>query len=241
MGAGPSCLPWGTSSHLGRGWEGARVCQGDEKLGVRDPVCSLLQRRLPGVGWDGMGCLSCSIPFPAGSSQAQLREDRAGQIHPWRKAGGGERPQPRQALCSAPSNGTRPPLSGSCIPRAQHPKCRRGAGLARCSWLPGLRSVPLARWHSPWSRRASRISPPCWVWRRQRNAIALVTCRSPLSPMSLSGHTGGDRSIPSCAMWCRGHLAAPSPSDEYLGCSCRSFLTGAVGKVGSGGEEGNHD
>lgn len=91
-------LPGGTSSHLGRGWEGARVCQGDEKLGVRDPACSLLQRCLPGVGWDGMGCPSCSIPFPAGSSQAQLREDRAGQIHPWRKAGGGEWPQPRQAL-----------------------------------------------------------------------------------------------------------------------------------------------
>lgn len=103
--------PRGTSSQLGRGWEGAGGHGGDEKLGVRDPACSLLQHHLPGIRWDRMGCPSCSIPFPAGRSWAQLREDGAGWIHPWGKAGSSEqlqmppaRPQPQhhRASCLPP-------------------------------------------------------------------------------------------------------------------------------------------
>lgn len=42
------------------------------------------------LGRDRIGCPSCSIPFPAGSSWAQLQEDGAGWIHPWGKTGSSE-------------------------------------------------------------------------------------------------------------------------------------------------------
>lgn len=118
--------------------------------------------------------------------------------------------------------------------RPQHPKYRRGAGLAGCSWIPGLCSIPLTGWHDTWSRRAFGVSPPCQVQQRQSNAVALVTRWSPLSPVSLSGHPREEHSIPSSAMWCKDRLEAPPSSEEHLGCSFCSFLAGGEGEDGRG-------
>lgn len=51
----------------------------------------------------------------------------------------------------------------------------------------------------------------------------------PTVPCVTSGHLKGDHSIPFSAIKHKDPLAAPSPSDEYLGCSCHSFLAGGVG------------
>lgn len=61
-----------------------------------------------------------------------------------------------------------------------------------------------------------------------------------VNTVSLSGHLRAGGSIPSSALQCKGQPAALSPSDEYLGGSCRSFLAGGMRGDGNGGEEGNH-
>lgn len=106
-------------------------------------------------------------------------------------------------------------------PSAQHPKCRRGVGLACRSRTPGSRSIPLSCWHGPGSSRASWISAPCPTWRRQSKAIALETCWSLLSPVSLAG-----QQHPLLCLAVQVSPGSTARSDEHLGGSCRSFRGG---------------
>lgn len=153
--------PRSTSSPLGRGWDGVGGCQGNEKLGMWDPTCSLLQQCLPEMGWDGVGqdgmglggmgwdgVLSCSIVFPAGSSQAWLWEDGAGWIHPWGKAGSSEQLwmsplrlqlQPYQAPCVPPSNGARHSLWG---PASSTPQIQERSRVSRLFLDPWVMQHP---------------------------------------------------------------------------------------------------
>lgn len=160
--------PRSTSSPLGRGWDGVGGCQGNEKLRMWDPTCSLLQQCLLEMGWDGMGrdrkgwdwvgwdgVLSCSIVFPAGSSQAWLWEDGAGWINPWGKAGSSEQLwvsplrlqlQPYQARCVPPSNGARPSLWG---PASSAPQIQERSRVSRLFLDPWVTQHPphWLAWH----------------------------------------------------------------------------------------------
>jgi len=251
--AGPSR---GTSSPLGRGWEVAGGAGGDQKLGLQDAVCSLLQCRLPATGWDGMGwdgvgwdrVPQLQHPF---SCRQLMGPAAGGQGWPDPSLGNGwiERVT-TGATCTTPAATSPCPSCASRMPPAMEPDpLYRGAAcpdpstpnaggegvgtLFPDAWVT---QRPPARWPGTWSRRASGVSPPCQVWWRRSNGIALVTCRSPPSlcpSQDTQEETAASPPLPCGAgatwqmnVW--GALAAVS-----LGGGC-------MGGDGSGGGEGTH-
>lgn len=105
-----------------------------------------------------------------------------------------------------------------------------------CSWTSVLHSTPmsLSRHKVPQSLQNLSSMPGLVETEQCHHNMSVSTVSPP-------GHLRAGRSIPSSALQCKGHPAALSPSDEYLGGSCRSFLAGWMRGDGNGGEEGNHE